>query len=91
MIAEARAAVPTARCQAILDCGAAPGLAIAALQAGAEAVVVDAADPVLDKLDDIARQCGARLIRQRPLASLDLGNVDDPVQSAVTFVMASRG
>lgn len=49
--------------EAVLDCGDAPGLALAALRAGVPLVRVgNLAGGPRDKLDDIARQMGARLV-----------------------------
>ncbi len=49
--------------EAVLDCGDAPGLALAALRAGVPLVRVgNLAGGLRGKLDDIARQMGARLV-----------------------------
>jgi len=45
----------------IVDCGDAPGWALACLRAG---VKVIAMDPMNDKIADIARQMGAELVRR---------------------------
>lgn len=74
MVDAARAEFPDAAADAVLDCGRAPGLALAALRAGIDAVRLDAPKPVRDKVADIAGRCGARLDRdrRRPLDLLDL-------------------
>ncbi len=49
--------------EAVLDCGDAPGLALAALRAGIPVVRVSGLpDDVRDRLADIAGQMGARLV-----------------------------
>ncbi|CUW41196.1 conserved protein of unknown function [Magnetospirillum sp. XM-1] len=49
--------------EAILDCGDSPGLALAALRAGVSPVrVVGVNRDMRDKLNDIARQLGTRLM-----------------------------
>lgn len=45
----------------VLDCGPAPGLALAALRAGIKRIEVDADPAMLVKLQAIADQLGARL------------------------------
>lgn len=48
--------------EAVLDCGDAPGLALAALRAGVKLVRISGVDQEMrGKLDGIARQMGARL------------------------------
>ena len=56
LIQAARAEVPQAHCLAVLDCGSAPGLAMAAMRLGL-AVRVEAPLQTLDKL----RQMGGRV------------------------------
>lgn len=53
---------PGREIEAALDCGDAPGLALAALRAGVKLVRINGVDREMrGKLDDIARQLGARL------------------------------
>lgn len=66
MIRQARQTVPGADSLAILDCGDAVGLALAALAAGVEAVRVAAAEPVMARIEDIALQSGGRVFRDWP-------------------------
>lgn len=47
--------------EAVLDCGPAPGLALAALRAGIPHIEVEASPEVLEKLQAIAAQLGARV------------------------------
>lgn len=88
MVAAARATVPAARSRALLDCGAAPGLALAALRAGVEAVRVEAAPEVLAKLAEIANRSGAKLVDHWPERILDLGATTNPIAEARTFLLA---
>jgi hypothetical protein len=82
MIAAARDAVPKARATAILDCGDAAGLAVAALRGGADAVHLEASDEVLDRVADMARELGGELARHLPDATVDLGTAGDPAAAA---------
>jgi hypothetical protein len=50
--------------EAVLDCGPAPGLALAALRAGIPRIEVEASPEILEKLQAIARQMGARVERR---------------------------
>ena len=49
---------------AILDCGEAPGHAMAALRQGFKAIRYDG--PAGEKIADIARRSGATVLRERP-------------------------
>ncbi len=89
MLDAARRQVPAARSLGVLDCGPAPGLAVAALKAGIEAVRVTAEPAVLDKLAEIATQSGARLFRDPPDAVLDLQDHPSPLAAARGFLAAS--
>ncbi len=89
MIEAARRQIPQARSLAVLDCGAAPGLAVAALRAGAEAVRLTGAPAVLDKLADIAAQLGAAMLREMPAGSLDLRGHPDPRAAARAFLSST--
>ena len=76
VIALARDDHPGAEATAVLDCGAEPGLALAALRAGIEAVIFTGNKDSGSILADIPRQLGARLeARDRP--ALDLLAADD--------------
>lgn len=74
LIAAARDAVPAARCTALIDCGDDPGAAQAAIRAGIESVVFTGRADVAERLADIVRQRGNRLVTIRPVAALDLGS-----------------
>ena len=70
----------------IIDCGAAPGLALAALRGGARRLRVSAAPAVMDKLADIAEQLGARIESQTPADALDLADAHDPLAATQEFL-----
>lgn len=89
MIEAARRQTPSSvESLAVLDCDAAPGLALAALRAGAEAVLLTGPPAVLDKVADIAAQLGAALLRERPPDTLDLLDRPDPRAASLAFLAA---
>lgn len=59
-----RAEFPDRPFEAVLDCGPAPGLVLAALRAGIDRVAVEAEPDVVAKLQAIAAQTGARVDRR---------------------------
>jgi hypothetical protein len=71
LIAAARAAYPAADMADILDCGAAPGHAMAALRLGQRALVLDPACPAFARVSAAAAACGGVVLAARP-AALDL-------------------
>ncbi|UCH74133.1 MAG: hypothetical protein JSU82_17790 [Rhodospirillales bacterium] len=73
VVEEARAAHPEAQVTAVLDCGDMPGYALAALRDGAQ--IIRFSGDTADKIADIAAQCGAQIIAERP-AALDLAPVE---------------
>ncbi|MSO84964.1 MAG: hypothetical protein EXR02_00275 [Rhodospirillales bacterium] len=84
LVAEAVRAEPDALESAILDCGRDPGVALAALREGVQTVMLDVADEVRAKIEDIAGQHGAKVLcarRAQVRGALDLG-VADPLSSA---------
>jgi hypothetical protein len=86
LVAAARSAMPTADNTAVLDCGRAPGSALAALRAGAEAVRLDAKSDVMARVADIAAQLGARVESEPAAAALDLNETPDPLAAARAFI-----
>jgi hypothetical protein len=67
----AKAAAPTARFSAVLDCGDDAGAVQAALRAGIKAIVFTGRTDVAERLAGIAAQRG-RVLTARPAADLDL-------------------
>ena len=57
----AREEFPDVAFTLIVDCGDAPGYALACLRAGVKTISMD---PMNDKIADIARQMGAELVRR---------------------------
>lgn len=86
MLAAARRQVPGVPAEAVLDCGDAPGLALAALDAGLPAVRLAAASETLRRLDDIAAQRGARVERRRPAGCCDLADSKAPLADALVHL-----
>ena len=76
IVRRARAKVPAARSDAVLDCGDAPGVALEALRAGVEAVRFGGKPAVRKKIAEIAAAHGAQLFTVRPHA-LDLLDAAD--------------
>ena len=74
---EAMRAVPTAHCDTVLDCGAAPGFALAALQFGLKRVRFTGSDEVGRRLQAIAAQRGA-VIETETVPALNLRGVRQP-------------
>lgn len=72
LIAAARAAHPATPALDILDCGAAPGHAMAALRVGQRLLVLDPACPAYPRVAAAAATLGAHVLPARPPA-LDLG------------------
>ncbi len=87
MIAAARAAAPDAQCDAILDCGDAPGLALEALRHGVKALRLTGPDETVTRVADIAGQMGARIeTAPRDTMLLDLDGRHDPYDAALRHI-----
>jgi hypothetical protein len=71
VMAQARAAVPGAEMVDVLDCGSAPGLAMAALRAGQLRLALDAEVAAWPRVAAAAASLGAVVLAHRPDA-LDL-------------------
>ncbi len=71
LAAAARASAPGCEMVDLLDCADAPGRAMEALRIGLRGIVLDPACPAFAAVQDVALQCGARLLSSRP-AALDL-------------------
>lgn len=75
LVAQAARAQPQARHWAALDCGDAPGHALAAIRAGARLLILDPACPAFACITEAATEAGARIWPARPPA-MDLARVD---------------
>jgi hypothetical protein len=73
LVEGATAAWPDTPCDDILDCGDAPGWAMAALRIGQRALVLNPACPAFPALAGAAGTIGARVLAARPV-SLDLAH-----------------
>ncbi|MHB1219426.1 MAG: hypothetical protein ACYC1L_14625 [Alphaproteobacteria bacterium] len=87
IVRRARAKAPTAKSEAVLDCGNAPGLVLGALRAGAEAVRFGGRSSVRKKIAAIAAAHGARLLTVRPRA-LDLLDAADARTACHAWLVA---
>ena len=72
-----------------LDCGAAPGDALAALRAGVGTIRLRAPKKVRDKILIIAERCGARLDDDRR-AALDLDGLAEPEAACRAWLARRR-
>jgi hypothetical protein len=72
LLAAAREAVPAAQSTVLLDCGDDAGAAQAAIRAGIEGIVFTGRADVAERLADVARRRGVRLLSARPAGLLDL-------------------
>ena len=66
LLEETRRQAPAADVEGALDCGDFTGYALAALREGLPTIIYDGT--ANDAVDDIARQCGATVLRRRPAA-----------------------
>ncbi len=67
---------------AILDCGDAPGIALGALRAGIKDICLDCPPSVRARVEDIAKQVGARLVPRPSGPMLDMATATDPGAAA---------
>ena len=73
LLEETRRQAPDAKIEGALDCDDFTGYALAALREGLPTIIYDGT--ANDAVDDIARQCGATVLRRRP-ESLDARAAD---------------
>ena len=78
LIEQARGQVPDADSRSLLDCANEPGMALAAIREGVEAVTITGNADMLRRVGDIARQSGVALHTPAP-ADLDLAHSRNPV------------
>ena len=76
---------PTARCEAVLDCGDHPGLALAALRQGCRAIVLRGSPAARKKIAEIAQTSGARL-EHGATNALDLRHCRDLEPAVMTWL-----
>ena len=87
MIKVAVSEYPDADIIAVLDCGDAPGVALAALRLGVKAVRIDTDNATREKLAEIAEQSDA-IVDTWSGTSLDLLDTDDPHQACRNWLFA---
>jgi hypothetical protein len=85
LVEQARAEFSDVAVDAILDCGSGAGFAMGALRAGIRVLRFDGPPEIADKIEDMARVAGARLIRE-PIPSLDLRGLRDPQAAALAWL-----
>jgi len=90
MVAAARAHHPGAKAEAVLDCGAEPGLALGAIRAGIEAIRIKTPAPVRARIAAIASAAGCRLVPNTRVRALDLLDARDPQRAADAWLRAGR-
>lgn len=78
LIAAATAEHPDTQVTAVLDCGAAPGHALAALRAGLKAIRIEADPAVRRRIAELAADYGARVAPAVGDDALDLAAAVDP-------------
>ncbi len=86
LIEAAEAAAPGAEVLWVLDCGAAPGLALGAVRAGIPALRLSAPKAVRSKVAEIAAAAGCRLIEGGAGPRLDLLDAADPEAEVSRFL-----
>ena len=85
VVAAAQSDHPSARCEAVLDCGDHPGLALAALRHGCRAIVLRGSPAARKKIAEIAQASAARLDHGARDA-LDLRHCRDPEAAVTTWL-----
>ncbi len=90
LVAAATAEHPTTRVTAVLDCGAAPGYALAALRAGLKAIRFEADPAVGKRIAELAADHGARVAPAAGDDALDLAAADDPDAACHAWLGAGR-
>jgi len=78
LIAQADAAVSDVQASSVLDCADEPGMALAAIREGVEAIAIVAPEATYERLADIARQSGVAIRTIDWVAACDLAGSNDP-------------
>lgn len=86
LVAQARAAVPAAEADSLLDCGDRPGDALAAIRARVPAIAVDLAADTAARIADMAAQAGVRIAPWDDSDALDLALHDDPARACADWL-----
>jgi hypothetical protein len=88
LVSTARARHPNAEAEAVLDCGAEPGLALGAIRAGVEAIRIKAPAPVRDRIIAMADAAGCRVVANSRARTYDLLDAGDPQKEVATWLRA---
>jgi len=90
VVRAARAEFPKANATAVLDCGDAPGHALAALRAGCRAIRFEGRGALRAKIAAIAKQSGA-VLREGRAPALDLLAEPDPAAACRAWLGSRKG
>ena len=89
VVRAARRAHPDVRIDAVLDCGDAPGLVLAAFRRSVEAVLFTGSPASREKLEAIAEASGAR-VEYESAPALDLAGEEHPEAACRAWLAAAR-
>jgi len=89
VVAAARSQYPDAKADAVLDCGAEPGLALGAIRSGIEAIRIKVPTIARARIKAVANAAGCRLIDNRRVHALDLLDTRDPQREADAWLRAA--
>lgn len=78
LVSQVRNAVPEADVTSILDCADEPGMALAAIREGVEAIAISASYDTINRLSDIAAQSDVTIRAIDWARAHDLASVNDP-------------
>ena len=86
LVTQAGANVPDQATEWILDCGDEPGMALAALREGVQAIALDAGEPIWSRVAQIAVQCDASVLRIDRAGALDLADSNNPQRDCYLYL-----
>ena len=86
LVTQAGANVPDQAAEWILDCGDEPGMALAALREGVQAIALDAGEPIWSRVAQIAVQCDASVLRIDRAGALDLADSNNPQRDCYLYL-----
>ena len=89
VVGAARRAHPDVRIDAVLDCGDAPGLVLAAFRRSVETVLFTGSPALRQKLESIAEASGAR-VEYEAAPALDLAGEENPEAACRAWLAAAR-
>ena len=86
LVTQAGANVPDQAAEWILDCGDEPGMALAALREGVQAIALDAGEPIWSRVAQIAVQRDASVLRIDRAGALDLADSNNPQRDCYLYL-----